>query len=47
VLDRNDHPVAAIALTYPTDQVDDEQRLTLVDAARLAATEVSRRLGRA
>jgi DNA-binding IclR family transcriptional regulator len=47
VLDRNDHPVAAIALTFPTEQVDQDERLALVESARLAATEVSRRQGRA
>ena len=45
VLDRNDHPVGAIALTFPSDLVAAEGRVALAHAAQSAAREVSRRMG--
>ncbi len=47
VLDANDYPVAAVAVTYPQADVDDEARGELVRAVRRAATGLSARLGRA
>ncbi|WCB92424.1 Transcriptional repressor IclR [Baekduia alba] len=44
VLDHAGHPVAAIALTFGTGDVDDAQRATLAAAVRAAAAEVARRI---
>jgi DNA-binding IclR family transcriptional regulator len=45
VPDHTGHPVAAVALTYPADQVGDEQRPTLVAALHRTARELSHRIG--
>jgi DNA-binding IclR family transcriptional regulator len=47
VLDANDYPVAAVAVTYPQADVDDAARADLVHAVRRAASGLSARLGRA
>lgn len=44
-LDHNGHPVAGIALTYPSDEVDAALRARLVQAVRWCAGELTRRLG--
>lgn len=44
VLDHAAHPVAAVALTFPTTAVDDATRAGLADAVRDAAAEVARRI---
>ena len=43
VLDHNGHPVAGVAVTYPTDAVDDDA--PLVAATRSAADGLTQRLG--
>ncbi len=45
VSDPMGYPIAAVALTYPTDEVDDLARAALAHAARLAAAELTRRVG--
>lgn len=49
VLDHNDYPVAAVAVTYPQRAVEDahggESMGPLVTAVRRAASEISRRIG--
>jgi DNA-binding IclR family transcriptional regulator len=44
VLDHAGHPVAAVALTFPADAVDDDGRVALAEQARRAAGEVARRI---
>jgi len=44
VLDHTGHPVAAVALTFGADDVDDDARLALAAEARRAADEVARRI---
>src|SRR4051794_31902837 len=44
VLDHTGHPVAAVALTFGADDVDDAARLALAAEARRAADEVARRI---
>ena len=44
VLDRDEHPVAAVAITYRSEEVDDGQRADLVAAARQTAGRISARL---
>lgn len=49
VLDHTDHPVASVAITYPSDDVaitGPGGRPSLVAAATAAADELSRRIGR-
>lgn len=45
VLDHSAHPVAGVALTFPSAEVDDEGRTVLAAAVRAAAGELSRRVG--
>jgi DNA-binding IclR family transcriptional regulator len=45
VLDHAEHPVAAVALTFPTDSVAPGEVAILARAARRTARTVSRRLG--
>ena len=44
VLDRDGHPVAAVALTYRTDDVDEGGSACLAQAAAETATRISQRL---
>ncbi len=44
VLDRDGHPVAAVAVTFRSEEVDDDQRRGLVAAARETAGRISSRL---
>jgi DNA-binding IclR family transcriptional regulator len=44
-LDHTGHPAAGIAVTYPSEEVGDAQRIELAGAARACAEELSRRLG--
>ncbi|GGL38034.1 IclR family transcriptional regulator [Phycicoccus endophyticus] len=46
VLDANDYPVAAVAVTYPEDEVDATLRDTLVVQVRHTAEALAARLGR-
>jgi hypothetical protein len=39
------YPIAAVALTYPADEVDELAGAALAHAARLAAAELTRRVG--
>lgn len=45
VLDHNGFPAAGIAITYPHDEVDADERARLVEAVGRATGELSRRLG--
>jgi DNA-binding IclR family transcriptional regulator len=45
VLDHTGHPVAGVAVTYPSDQVDAAEQARLVAAVNRAATSLSARLG--
>jgi DNA-binding IclR family transcriptional regulator len=44
VLDHGAHPVAAVALTYPADEVDETGRAALAAHVRRSAERVSRRI---
>jgi DNA-binding IclR family transcriptional regulator len=44
-LDHTRHPVAAVAVTFPSPDIDDEQRAALAAEAGRTARELSRRLG--
>lgn len=44
VLDRDGHPVAAVAITYPREQVGKDLRAELVTATRTTAERISSRL---
>ncbi len=44
VLDRDGHPVAAVAITFRSEEVDADQRADLVAAARQTAGRISARL---
>ncbi|WP_030526347.1 IclR family transcriptional regulator [Phycicoccus jejuensis] len=46
VLDANDYPVAAVAVTYPQGDVDDAERDRLADAVRRTAASLAARVGR-
>ncbi|WP_427384122.1 IclR family transcriptional regulator [Janibacter sp. G56] len=46
VLDHTGHPIAGIAITYPTAEVDDAERAALVVAVRRTAAALESRLGR-
>lgn len=46
VLDHTGHPVAAVAITYPVQDVDDADRARLVDQVKTCVDELSARLGR-
>ena len=46
VLDANDYPVAAVAVTYPQDEVDAEARAALVRLVRRTADAIAARVGR-
>ncbi|WP_404350668.1 IclR family transcriptional regulator [Phycicoccus jejuensis] len=46
VLDANDYPVAAVAVTYPQGDVDDAERERLADAVRRTAASLAARVGR-
>lgn len=45
VLDHTGHPDAAVAVTYPVEDVDDAARDTVVELVRACAAEISVRLG--
>lgn len=45
VADHRAYPVAAVAVTFPTAQVDDAERDALVERTRRAATSIGRGLG--
>jgi len=45
VLDHTGHPVAGVALTFPRDGVDDDERARLVAAVSRAAATLSARIG--
>jgi DNA-binding IclR family transcriptional regulator len=45
VLDHTGHPVAGVAITYRSEEVDDAQRARLVTAVQRAAGAISARLG--
>ncbi|HET7303194.1 MAG TPA: IclR family transcriptional regulator [Segeticoccus sp.] len=45
VLDHGGHPVAGLALTFPSEEVDPAGRLGLARVARGAAEELTRRVG--
>jgi DNA-binding IclR family transcriptional regulator len=44
-LDHNGHPVAGIALTYPTAEVEEDEQRRLVAVVRACAADLSQRLG--
>lgn len=44
VLDRDGHPVAAVAITYRSEEIDEGGRLDLAGAARATARTISARL---
>lgn len=44
VLDHGGHPIAALALTFPTDQIDSIRRDHLATQIQAAAREISRRI---
>ena len=46
VLDRSDHPIAAVALTFPADEVPAPRWPELATQARRVAAELSHRIGR-
>ena len=45
VLDPNGHPVAGVAVTFPSDDVPPDARAALLPPVVRAAAELSRRLG--
>lgn len=45
VLDHADHPVAAVAVTYPTDEVDEQRRAQITQQVANTARQLSRRVG--
>jgi DNA-binding IclR family transcriptional regulator len=45
VLDHTGHPVAGVAVTYPTEAVDAAEKARLVAAVSRTATSLSARLG--
>jgi DNA-binding IclR family transcriptional regulator len=45
VLDHTGHPVAGVAVTFPSDQVDESERARLVQAVTRAAVTLTTRIG--
>jgi DNA-binding IclR family transcriptional regulator len=45
VLDHTGHPVAGVAVTYPTGEVDEAERARIVAAVTRAAGTLSARIG--
>lgn len=45
VVDHTGHPAAAVAVTFPADEVDERQRVRLAAMAARVAAELSRRIG--
>jgi len=45
VLDHADHPVASVAVTYPTSEVDEQRRTQITQHVAHTARQLSRRIG--